>query len=103
MLSEAKRLKIPIIAVIDSINDLESVDYPIVGNDGANVRSSLSILRLLMLIKFKHRKFHYGFFLHIPLKRCIKVRHEVHDIMSSDKMNTLNLIECKENRASRSA
>ena len=28
----------------------------------------------------------------------ILVRHEVHDIMSSDKMNTLNLVECKENQ-----
>jgi len=35
VLSEAKRLKIPIIAVIDSINDPESVDYPIAGNDDA--------------------------------------------------------------------
>jgi hypothetical protein len=37
-------------------------------------------------------------FLHIPPKRYISVRHEVHDTMSSDKMNTLNLVECKENQ-----
>jgi len=26
------------------------------------------------------------------------VRHEVHDTMLSEKINTLNLVECKENQ-----
>jgi small subunit ribosomal protein S2 len=46
-IAEAKRLNIPVVAVIDTNSDPNSVDYPIVGNDDA-IRSIRIILQKLV-------------------------------------------------------
>lgn len=52
-LKEAKIAKIPVIAVIDSDGNPESVEYPIPANDHAKMSIDLIVEQLLSLIKIK--------------------------------------------------
>jgi small subunit ribosomal protein S2 len=45
--AEAARLKIPVVAIVDTNCDPENIDYPIAGNDGA-IRSIRVILQKLV-------------------------------------------------------
>ena len=45
--NEARKLRIPIVAMVDSNADPEVVDYPIVGNDDA-IRSIRVVLKKLI-------------------------------------------------------